>query len=100
MPCRRELAASYRRIVREANDGTPSRARVALFRPRVTAAGDALLQLADALIEPGPVAARGVAQALLLLADGSGPLYNRSSDADLSTRASRAAANLQPLGSR
>ena len=35
-----------------------------------------LARLAKALAQPGPVGARGVAQAVLLLRDGTGPLYN------------------------
>jgi hypothetical protein len=97
MRYRRELAASYRRIVRDAGEGTPSRAPVVPCRPRVTAAAEALLQLADALVEPGPVSPQGVAEAVLLLVDGSGPLYNGGSDSDLSNQASRAAADLEPL---
>jgi hypothetical protein len=61
---------------------------------QVIAASDDLARLADALAIPGPVAARGVAQAWILLTDGTGPLYNPNSTASLRGRAATAADNL------
>ena len=58
------------------------------------AAGDDLIRLADALTQPGPVAARGVAEALLLLTDGTGPLYNSASQASLPECAAHATDDL------
>lgn len=55
-----------------------------------------LRALAHLLDDPGPVTAHRVAQAWLLLTDGTGPLYNRSSDLPLSAQASRAASDLRP----
>lgn len=60
-------------------------------RDRVRAAARDLDALAARLRSPGPVAARGVAQASLLLRDGRGPLYRRASREDLRARARRAA---------
>lgn len=92
---RRSIAESYRHIVRDARaDPCPSRRRVAPYRGGVTSASDDLITLADRLAQPGPVAARGVAQALLLLSDGTGPLYNPTSGASLRIEAASAAANL------
>lgn len=92
---RRRIADSYRRVVREAREGgCLSRNRVTPSRARVSAAGDELNRLADALARPGPVAARGVAQALLLLEDGTGPLYNLRSRVSLREYAARAIDNL------
>jgi hypothetical protein len=95
LPQRRSIAETYRRIVSEARrGGTPSLHRVTPSRTRVTAAGDELIRLADALTQPGPVAARGVAEALLLLADGTGPLYNPATGISLEDSAARATTHL------
>jgi aminoglycoside 6'-N-acetyltransferase len=97
LPCRRSIAESYRRIVRDADEGgSQSRARVAPSRGQVAVAGGELVRLARSLARPGPVAPRGVAQALLLLADGTGPLYNPGSDASLQECAASAIGNLAP----
>ena len=63
-------------------------------RERVAAAGSALSRLAEALAQPGPVAARGAAEASLLLTDGTGPLYNSANQASLERYALRALADL------
>jgi hypothetical protein len=96
-PCeRRSIADGLRRLVREAREGpVRSRVRVAACWNRVAAAGDELDELADALSQPGPVAVHGVAEALLLLTDGTGPLYNPESSVSLSAMASSAIADLQ-----
>jgi hypothetical protein len=65
-------------------------------RGRVAAASDELSRLAATLTEPGPVAARGVAQAWILLTDGTGPLYNPSSPASLQESTVSAGENLRP----
>jgi hypothetical protein len=65
-------------------------------RTRVRSAREELSYLADMLDEPGPVAAGGVAQALLLLTDGTGPLYNPDSRTSLCAGAERAARELRP----
>jgi hypothetical protein len=88
---RRAMANSFRRIVREAGlDAPPSWVRVSPPRRTVIAAASAVTDLADQLLVPGPVAARGVAQAWLLLTDGTGPLYGPTSDTSLRERAVRA----------
>lgn len=63
---------------------------------RVRAAREELSRLADTLDDPGPVAAGGVAQALLLLTDGTGPLYNPHSRSSLCAGAQRATRELRP----
>ncbi len=94
---RRSIADALRRIVREAHEGARlSYARITPCRGRVAAASDELSRLAARLAEPGPVAARGVAQASILLTDGTGPLYNPSSPENLQERAAGAAENLRP----
>jgi hypothetical protein len=91
------IAGSLRRIVRDAQDDRPTRlARVRPDARTVRAASDELMELADTLDAPGPVAAHGVAQAWLLLTDGTGPLYNARSGASLVTAARRAVRNLRP----
>ncbi len=93
---RRALADSFRRIVREARAGpTQPSVRVVPSRRQVRAASEELTRLAETLGRPGPVSARGAAQALMLLADGTGPLYNPTSGASLRACAANAADNLE-----
>lgn len=95
---RRSIAQSLRAILREAHDDGRRVAlgRVMPSRARVTAARDELRLLADTLDEPGPVAAGGVAQAWLLITDGTGPLYNAHSATRLGPGAARATRELRP----
>lgn len=94
---RRSIAASLRRAVREAHDGVPrSFGRIGVTRAQVAAARAELTALADTLARPGPVAAQGVAEALILLTDGTGPLYNPGSHAILRSLAVSAARDLRP----
>ena len=93
---RRAIAASLRRVVRETCRGVPpSRVRISPPPSQVIAASEDLGRLAETLARPGPVAARGVAQAWILLTDGTGPLYNPGSTGDLRARAATAASNLR-----
>ncbi len=90
-------AGALRRIVREARNDR--RARLGRVRPNrrvVLAASRELSALADTLDDPGPVAARGVAQAWLLLTDGTGALYNSESRTTLASDALRALRELRP----
>ena len=92
---RRSIADTYRRLVREAHEGGASgHARLIPSAGRVIAATDELTRLADRLSTPGPVGAQGVAEALLLLSDGTGPLYNPRSDGTLRASAARAVRDL------
>lgn len=96
LPLRRSMAMAYRRIVRHTRDGARmSRVQVGPRRSRVASAADELTRLADALTQPGPVAARGAAQALLLLTDGTGPLYNAESSASLRACAASALEDME-----
>lgn len=91
---RRAKAATLRRLLREACEETV-RSHVKVRPSRgVVAAADALTELADALAQPGPVAARGAAEASLLLTDGTGPLYNSATTASLESRARSALGDL------
>jgi hypothetical protein len=90
---RRAIADGLRRAIRDACRGVPpSRARISPRLTQVISAIDELTQLADALADPGPVSARGVAQARILLTDGTGPLYNARGN--LRARAANAARSL------
>lgn len=96
LSCRRAIAASLRRVVRDTCRGvSPVQARMSPRLIQVIAASDELTRLADALASPGPVSARGVAQARILLTDGSGPLYNPNSTGNLRARAASAANDLR-----
>jgi hypothetical protein len=69
----------------------PARNRAALAE-----AADSLGELSDALLSAGPVPARGVAMVILLLSDGTGPLYRRSRAAELGVVISQAIQALTP----
>jgi hypothetical protein len=93
---RRAIAGGLCRVIRDSRrGGPPSRARISPRRAQVSAAADELTRLADALATPGPVPVRGVAQAFLLLTDGTGPLYYANNAENLRARAATAADNLR-----
>jgi hypothetical protein len=96
-PARRALADRLREIRAEAQE--PRRRP----RPVIPAERDAALHagaelgaLADRLGADGPVAARGVALAQLLLTDPASPLYQRAGGEDLRALAGQALAALEP----
>lgn len=62
------------------------RPRVPVCRDRVRDSSEELGDLIWRLLAGGPVAARGVALASVLLTDGSGPLYHRASADDVRAR--------------
>lgn len=94
---RQTIAGAIRRVMREAREGAPIHpGRIRPDRRRVAAASEELSALADTLAEPGPVAATGVAQAWILLTDGTGPLYNPDSRTSLRAGAARAVRELRP----
>ena len=94
---RSTIAEAFRRILREAQlVPRPWPGRILPSRARVTAAREQLSLLADTLEDPGPVTAGGVAQAWMLLTDGTGPLYNPSSPVNLCAGAARAVRELRP----
>jgi hypothetical protein len=91
------IAGALRRIVRDSEEGRRRRLGRVMPNPRIVAAArDELNELADTLDDPGPVAAHGVAQAWLLLTDGTGPLYNPHTSELLPARAAQAARELRP----
>jgi hypothetical protein len=94
---RGSIARGLRQIIREAPEARrPALSRIMPSRSRVRSALEELTRLADTLEEPGPVAAGGVAQARILLTDGTGPLYNSESRTTLVAGAARALRELRP----
>jgi hypothetical protein len=94
---RQSIAGAIRQVIREAREGAPiAPGRIRPDRRRVAAASEELGALAETLAEPGPVAATGVAQAWILLTDGTGPLYNPYSRTSLCAGAARAVRELRP----
>jgi hypothetical protein len=92
---RRSLADTLRQIVSEAyQPGDLPYIRKPPCRDRVLEAGGELIELANSLAQPGPAAVRGVAQAQLLLSDGTGPLFNPGSQVDLRNHALSVTKNL------
>ena len=94
-PCvRRMLARQLRRVVSDARGDHLWLTQVPIRKPEVLDAADELALLADRLAAPGPVDARGVAEAHLLLTDGCGPLYFRGATDELRARVASALARL------
>lgn len=98
---RRDLAQSMQRVLAAATQRPAARRLPApVSRARVTACATELNELISRLLAPGPVAARGVAQARLLLTDAGGPLYRvgpHAGTTDLRTRVRDAAGALSAL---
>jgi hypothetical protein len=83
-PTRRQLARALHTTAREAaRPAYRLGARIPICRRKVIDAQATLEELADHLLRPGPVDARGVAQVQLLLSDGSSPLYTGPQTDDL-----------------
>jgi hypothetical protein len=94
---RTTLAKALRHAIAEAHrPQTLSIAQVPLHRSAVRRAAEELDALASRLLAPGPVAARGIAQARLLLTDGASPLYDGGATEELRDVAGRALAALEP----
>jgi hypothetical protein len=94
---RQALAQSLRHILDNARLGaSPRRGQIAALRADVLAAADQLERLIERLLEPGILAARGLAQVRVLLTDGGGPLYVRGASQDLTAVVVRALTQLEP----
>ena len=92
---RTELAASMRRLAR--GDGRTSFGnRVGAPPARCDEVRQDLERLAARLLEPGPVATRGVALTQELLTDGAGPLFWTESADDLGARLRTVLEALEP----
>jgi hypothetical protein len=79
---RNEIAASLRRIAQR-NGHSPLSCRVGTAPARCEEIRADIERVATRLLEPGPVAARGVALTQELLTDGAGPLFWTESADDL-----------------
>jgi hypothetical protein len=89
---RRGLARSARRVLTAATQPPfGSRLAVPVCRDQVAGSSAEFGDLIRGLLAAGPVTARGVAQASVLVADASGPLYRRASTGDLRARVRDAA---------
>jgi hypothetical protein len=89
---RRDLARSARRLLTAATQSPfGSRLAVPVCRDRVAGSSEEFADLIRGLLAAGPVTARGVAQASVLVADASGPLYRRANTGDLRARVRDAA---------
>jgi hypothetical protein len=97
---RATLAGQLRRVVSDARGDHVWLRRVAVRRPAILDAADELDVLADRLAAPGPVDVRGVAQAQLLLTDGTGPLYFAAETEELRARVANALSRLEVLDQR
>jgi hypothetical protein len=69
---------------------------VTVCRDRLASAEHDIRQLSTILLTSQPVAARGVAIAKVLLADGTGPVFNPHSDVSLRTALGQAIEQLDP----
>jgi hypothetical protein len=96
LPRRQALARDWEHLLRVARGGKPSQAARRVRSARIAAAGPAIGELAERLGTPLPVGARGVAMAIVLLTDATGPVYNRHSREPLTTALEAAIEQLDP----
>jgi hypothetical protein len=81
---RRRLSREIRSLlVRAERPIHPMHSTVPICRHKIIDAREALRELADQLVTPGPVDAGGIAQLNRLLRDGDGPVFRRPRDEDL-----------------
>jgi hypothetical protein len=93
---RAALARSLNAVVRDARTGRRRMSVANPRRPQVLGATAELEALAHRLVAPSAVDPRGVAETAVLLADGSGPLYDGTATTRLRDAARRAVADLEP----
>jgi hypothetical protein len=96
---RTELAASLRRIARGDGHTCFSNSVGSPLPARCDEVRQELERIADRLVEPGPVATRGVALTQELLTDGAGPLFWTESADDLGVRLRTVLEALEPRDS-
>ncbi len=92
---RTELGQSLRRTARQ-RDPALSLTRAPVRRQAVAESGDLLLEVADRLLAPAPVAVSGVAKVRVLLSDGCGPLFDKRREGELRSDVIDAAEALEP----
>lgn len=94
---RRGLAQGWQNLLKQARRSPTMRSpRVRLNCESITACEPEIQQMIDALLNPLPIPARGVATASWLLCNGAGPIYNRHSPAELSVPLREAIKHLDP----
>jgi hypothetical protein len=96
---RRQVIQAWNALLRRAR--TPARRPAQrlpapLCRERIIAAEPDVRYLLALLAGPRPVAARGVAMAMVMLTDGTGPVYNRRSPLSLTAATRDAIRQLAP----
>jgi hypothetical protein len=94
---RLELAQSWKSLlVQSRTPPTMRNPRVLLNREGIIAREADLCEMLNALTDPLPTPARGVAMVSCLLSDGAGPLYDRRRSVELGTALKEAIAQLDP----
>jgi hypothetical protein len=95
---RRELARRWEHVLDLAGrPPVPLTRRGPLCRGRIAAAERDVQEMLAVLAGPLPIAARGAAMASVLLSDGTGPLHNRRSPADLGAEVRLATTQMDPF---
>jgi len=92
---RRGLATAMQRVMSLAESTSPSGRPGVVRRDTVRHARGELQGVVDRLLGAEPVDVRGVAKVRMLLADGSGPLYSRSTTRDLRAELDEAIAAME-----
>jgi hypothetical protein len=91
-PARRDTARAAQRVLATAMHASGAGPLpVPVCQDRVKDCSEEFAELIRRLVAAGPVSARGVARARVLLADASGPVYHRASTDDLRARVRDAA---------
>jgi hypothetical protein len=97
---RLELAQSWKNLLVQSRRSPVMRnPRVLLNREGIIARESDLCEMLNALTDPSPTPARGVAMVSCLLSDGAGPLYDRRRSDELGTALREAIAQLDPSAS-
>jgi len=97
---RRWLARSLRRLLDEAHGPARPGLMPTLSlecRRRLLDARESVTQIIEELQRPAPLSGQGMAALCVLLRDGSGPLYGRSTAAELRDHLARVKSDLLPL---
>jgi hypothetical protein len=97
---RLELAQSWKNLLVHSRRSPVMRTpRVLLNREGIIAREADIREMLNALTDPLPTPARGMAMVSCLLSDGAGPLYDRRRSAELGTALREAIAQLDPSAS-
>jgi hypothetical protein len=91
------LASNWQRLLEGARDRPHALATVPTRRAEIEALESEMGQVISSLTVPGPVPARGVALASVLISDGAGPLYRGSGLRSLARALQMTVEHLDPL---